>query len=180
MEIAKGMERSRHFLCDTQQGRGAPQQPNVPVPTMGPWLRVTSAGHPPPCLPLSLDGSAIGLDLWVLFYVLGGGAVFALALSVILCSALHIYSLHKCWIIINNYKGGRILQTGESERCWTHYSRASLGPLGYLLQRDLFASCVEKYTFHMMSPEKRPVSLQSSFRVAPGGPTESLMVFQRG
>lgn len=62
----------------------------------------------PPCSPLSLDASASGLDLQVLSSALGGG-VIALALSVILCSALHIYSLHKYWIIINNYKGGRIL-----------------------------------------------------------------------
>lgn len=53
-------------------------------------------------------------------------------------------------------------------------------PLGYLLQRDLFASCVEKYTFHMMSLEKEPVSLQNTFGISPGGPAGSLMVCQRG
>lgn len=83
------------FSHDPQQRRGALIQQNVTVTRMCPRYWTTSAVHLSPCSPLSLDTPAVGLDLWVLFCALGESVVIALALSVILCSALHVYSLHQ-------------------------------------------------------------------------------------
>lgn len=87
------------FSLRSQWGRGAPVPKVCPDPE---WL------EPPSSFSLLLAASACGLHLWVPFCSLGGGVVSALALSMILCSALHIYGLYKYWII-NNYQGGRIL-----------------------------------------------------------------------